>query len=211
MNFSVLSALVMSAVISFGSFQPVQLLAQEPGVQNVPIDDGALSSANVPVGDGALSTNDGDPDTIGEKLDAVTEQVNTSGAAQDATENILTPIREIGEVIVGIPGFYWIAFAMMAAGFVSFLLQLVLGKLIMLARFHFSLTEIMSDTLGLLVSSIGLVLLTQAATSTGHLTNSPAAVLSASIVGAFFGLIFYFRGQTQELREARALRAGRKG
>ena len=148
--------------------------------------------------------------SVGEKIDDVTNRVDSNEDAQKATDNILTPIKTFGSTISKIPGFYWVAFALMAAGFVSFLGQLVLGKLIMLTQLHFSLTEILSDTLGLLVSSIGLVLLTQAATVDGQFIDKPSLVLSASIVGAFFGLIFYFRGQTQELREARALRASRK-
>jgi len=95
---------------------------------------------------------------------------------------------------------------MMTAGLVSFLLQLVLGKLIMLTQSHFSIVEIMSDGLGLLISAIGLMLLTQAATNEGLVINRPSFVLTAAGLGAFVGLIFYFRGQTQELREARALR-----
>ena len=94
---------------------------------------------------------------------------------------------------------------MMTAGLVSFLLQLVLGKLIMLTQSHFSIVEIMSDAMGFLISLIGLTLLTQSATNEGLVIDRPSFVVTAAGLGAFVGLIFYFRGQTQELREARAL------
>ncbi len=148
--------------------------------------------------------------SVRDKLDDVKDAVDADPQAQEATDHILTPIKEFGNKAAALPGFYWVAFAMMAAGLVSYLLQLVLGKLIMLTRFHFSLTEILSDGLGLAISAIGLVLLTQAANLEGRFIDKPSLVLSAAGVGAFFGLIFYFRGQTQELREARALAASRK-
>jgi hypothetical protein len=148
--------------------------------------------------------------SVGDKINDATSKLDTNEDAQLATDNILAGIKTFGDKVVAIPGFYWIAFAMMTAGLVSYLLQLVLGKLIMLARFHFSVTEILSDGLGLLISAIGLMLLTQAATAEGLVIDRPSFVLTAAGVGAFFGLIFYFRGQTQELREARALAASRK-
>ena len=199
MKISLLCALIISAVMLFVPVLMDTCIAQEVGAQET----------------GAAEISDIDQDvqaeeqTVGDKIDEATNKVDSSEQAQNATNNILTSIKTFGSAVTKIPGFYWISFAMMAAGFVSFLGQLVLGKLIMLTQLHFSMTEILSDLLGLLVSSFGLVLLTQAATSDGQFIDKPSLVLSASIVGAFFGLIFYFRGQTQELREARALRASR--
>ena len=142
---------------------------------------------------------------IEEQLEEVAEKVNEDPRAEEARESILKPIYETAEYL-SFPSFHWIAFAMMCAGLVSFALQLVLGKLIMLTQFHFSLTEILADGLGFGISAIGLVLTTQAATENSTFTQSPALVLSAAGVGLFFGLIFYIRGQTQELREAREAR-----
>ena len=145
------------------------------------------------------------PRSVGERIGDAKERLDTDPQAQQATDHILSSIRDIGNKVVAVPGFYWIAFAMMTAGLVSFLLQLVLGKLIMLTQSHFSIVEIMSDAMGFLISLIGLTLLTQSATNEGLVIDRPSFVVTAAGLGAFVGLIFYFRGQTQELREARAL------
>jgi hypothetical protein len=88
----------------------------------------------------------------------------------------------------------------MVAGVVSFALQLVLGKLVVLSKFSISPSEILSDALGLAVSIIGLVLTTQAATENSTFTASAFSVLSATGVGALVGFIFYLWGQRQELQ-----------
>jgi hypothetical protein len=95
----------------------------------------------------------------------------------------------------------------MVAGVVSFALQLVLGKLVVLMRMGFSFTEILSDALGLVVSLIGLVLTTQAATENSTFTTSASAVLSAALAGALAGFIFYLWGQRQELQAVEGRRA----
>jgi hypothetical protein len=96
--------------------------------------------------------------------------------------------------------FHWLAFAVMATGVVSYALQLVLGKLVVLSRMGFSPSEILSDTLGLVISAIGLVLTTQAAAENSTFTHSPASVLSATAVGVIAGFIFYRWGQAQEVQ-----------
>ena len=144
---------------------------------------------------------------IGEKIDKnvteVAEKINQSETAQDITAGILQPIYDAAEFLA-MPGFYWVAFMLMAAGIVSFALQLVLGKLVMLTKLHFSLMEILSDGLGLAISAVGLVLTTQAAAENSTFTQSPALVLSATAVGAFLGFIFYLQGQSQEIKAAKA-------
>ena len=60
--------------------------------------------------------------------------------------------------------------------------------------------EILTDGLGLVVSLVGLVLTTQAATENSSFTSSASAVLSAAAVGAIAGFVFYLRGQRQELQ-----------
>jgi hypothetical protein len=148
-------------------------------------------------------------DEVAEQIDDVAKKVDQDERAKSAKESIIGKIYEAAEYL-SFPAFYWIAFALMTAGLVSFLGQLVLGKLIMLAQFHFSLTEVLSDLLGLLISAVGLVMVTQAATENSNFTESPFMVLSATAVGVFFGLVFYIRGQTQEFRELREVRRKKK-
>ena len=96
-------------------------------------------------------------------------------------------------------GSYAIAFGLTVTGVVSFALQLVLGKLVVLTRRGFSITEILSDLLGLVVSLVGLIFTTQAAAENSSFTASAFAVLSSTAVGAVAGIFFYLWGQRQEL------------
>ena len=144
-------------------------------------------------------------ESAAETADAVAEAVDSSNEAQEVSAGILTPIYQLAETFA-FPAFYWVAFAVMVAGVVSFALQLTLGKLVVLARAGFSPSEILSDALGLVVSLIGLVLTTQAATENSSFAESAAAVLSAAILGAIAGFVFYWWGQKQELQAV----AGRK-
>jgi len=137
-------------------------------------------------------------DTL-QKIDEVVEQVDQSVQAQEVKTGILAPIYKLAETF-SFPAFHWLAFAAMVTGVVSFALQLALGKLVVLSRFSMSPTEILSDTLGLVVSLIGLVLTTQAATENSTFTASSSAVLSATGVGVLLGIVFYIWGQRQELQ-----------
>jgi hypothetical protein len=148
------------------------------------------------------TTEDAAPSTApqaSEKIDEVREQVDQSQEAQAVKSNILKPIYSLAERL-SFPSFHWVAFALMVAGVVSFALQLVLGKLVVLSKFSVSPSEILSDALGLAVSLIGLVLTTQAATENSNFTASAFSVLSATGVGALVGFIFYLWGQRQELQ-----------
>jgi len=133
------------------------------------------------------------------KLDEVVDKVEQSEQAHNVKSGILSPIYFLAEKF-SFPAFHWLAFAAMVTGTVSFALQLVLGKLVVLSRFSLSPTEILSDALGLAVSLIGLVLTTQAATENSSFTSSASAVLSATAVGALLGFVFYLWGQRQELQ-----------
>jgi hypothetical protein len=133
-----------------------------------------------------------------ETADSVTAALDQSEQAQEASAGILRPIYRLAEAF-SFPAFHWIAFAVMVAGVVSFALQLTLGKLVVLAKLGFSPAEILSDGLGFVVSLVGLVLTTQAATENSSFTSSAAAVLSAAAVGAISGFVFYLWGQRQEL------------
>jgi hypothetical protein len=143
---------------------------------------------------------------VGEKLDEIAGEVDRSEEAQEVTAGILKPIYALAETF-SFPAFHWVAFAAMVAGVVSFGLQLVLGKLVVLSRMSLSLSEILSDALGLVVSLVGLVLTTQAAAENSTFTTSAFSVLSATAVGALAGFIFYVWGQRQELQAVEGRRA----
>ena len=138
-----------------------------------------------------------------ENLEDVARQVDQSQQAKEITAGILTPIYQVAEKL-SFPMFHWVAFALMVTGVVSYALQLVLAKLVVLMRMSISLTEILSDALGLVISVIGLVLTTQAAAQNSTFTQSPASVLSAAIVGGVAGFVFYVWGQRQEVQAAQA-------
>lgn len=136
-----------------------------------------------------------------EKLEELAKTVDKDPVAQKTAAGILQPIYQVAEFLA-FPAFHWVAFALMSAGVFSFVLQLLLGKLIVLLRMGFSFKEIASDVVGLAISVVGLVLTTQAAAENSSFTQSPAAVISATIVGGIVGIILYFWGQAQELQAA---------
>jgi hypothetical protein len=152
-----------------------------------------------------LATGQSPEQTAGDRLEEVSEKLDSDPRAQQARESIIGWIYQAAEYL-SFPAFYWVAFAAMVAGLVSYGLQLLLGKLVMLIQFHFSLTEILADGLGFVISALGLVLTTQAAAENSAFIASPAQVLSATALGVLVGLVFYIRGQTQEYREAREVR-----
>ncbi len=138
---------------------------------------------------------------VNEKIGEVSAKMNQSQTVQEISAGLLDPIYRLAEYM-GVPWFYWAAFALMAAGVVSFALQLVLTKLLLLAQLKMNLAEIFSDALGLLISLVGLVLTTQAATQNSTFTSSPAAVVSSAAAGLIAGFVFYIWGQRLELRAA---------
>jgi hypothetical protein len=142
-----------------------------------------------------------------ERVEGIASDVDKSQQAQEASAGILKQIYLLAEYC-SFPAFHWVAFALMVTGVVSFALQLVLAKLIVLTKLSISFTEILSDALGLVISLVGLVLTTQAAVENSSFTRSPAAVLSATGLGLLAGFVFYLWGQSQELR---AVEGGRKG
>ena len=147
-------------------------------------------------------------DDTQEKVDEIAHRVDESEKAKEISAGILQPIYTFAEYL-SFPAIHWLAFAIMITGVVSFALQLVLAKLVVMFRFGLSLTEIFSDALGLVISLVGLVLTTQAAAENSNFTQSPAAVLSATLVGAVVGFIFYWWGQSHEIQalEGRKLKA----
>jgi len=141
------------------------------------------------------------PEKLKDQVGEIGKTIDTVPVVQEASAGILQPIYQAAEYIA-FPAFYWIAFALMTAGVISFAGQLLFSKLFLLFRLHLNIKEIMSDILGLLISAVGLVLTTQAATENSNFTESPIAVVSAAAVGVIVGFIFYLWGQGQEFRAA---------
>ena len=142
------------------------------------------------------------PTELPKDVEEIADKVDQNESAQEASAGILTPIYMLAEWF-SFPLFHWLAFGLMFAGVVSFALQLIVGKLVVMAHMGFSVREIISDAFGLVVSVIGLVLTTQAAVENSSFTQSPFLVISASLVGGVFGLLMYFWGQSQEVDAAR--------
>jgi len=136
------------------------------------------------------------PEKLKDQVGEIGKTIDTVPVVQEASAGILQPIYQAAEYIA-FPAFYWIAFALMTAGVISFAGQLLFSKLFLLFRLHLNIKEIMSDILGLLISAVGLVLTTQAATENSNFTESPIAVVSAAAVGVIVGFIFYLWGQGQ--------------
>lgn len=141
--------------------------------------------------------------SITEKAREIGSTLNESKAFQEFSAGVLQPIYKLTEYIAH-PAFYWIAFAIMVAGVVSFAGQLVLTKLLLMMQLKMNFKEILSDLLGLVISVVGLVLTTQAATENSSFTTSPSAVVSSAAVGVIAGVMFYIWGQSQEFRAARS-------
>jgi len=141
------------------------------------------------------------PEKIKDQVSEIGKTIDKVPAVQEASAGILQPIYQAAEYI-GFPAFYWVAFALMTAGLISFAGQLVFAKLFLLFRLHLNIKEIMADILGLLISVVGLILTTQAATENSEFTRSPIAVISSAAVGVVLGLVFYWWGQSQEFRAA---------
>lgn len=131
----------------------------------------------------------------------IANKVDQNPKAREVSAGILHQIYLLAEKLKS-PMFYWGTFALMVTGAVSYVLQLVIGKLCVLAKMSISITEILSDALGLAISLVGLVLTTQAAAQNSTFTQSPASVLSATAVGAVLGFLFFRWGTAQELSAA---------
>jgi len=144
-----------------------------------------------------------------DKAADIAVKIDQNEAAQEAAAGILQPIYIAAETLA-FPAFYWLAFALMAAGTVNFAFQLVIGKLAVLARGSINLKEILSDSVGLVISVIGLVLTTQAATENSTFTQSAALVLSSTAAGAVLGLFLYRWGQALEVDAVTGQKKSRK-
>lgn len=129
----------------------------------------------------------------------VAADIEHNQQAREIAAGILKPIYQLAEAM-SFSAFHWLAFALMLAGVISWGLQLVIGKLVVASQGGFSLTEIISDATVLVISLVGLVLTTQAATENSAFAQSTVSVLSAAIVGLIFGIMLFKWGQDQELQ-----------
>ncbi|MCH2183356.1 MAG: hypothetical protein MK108_15260 [Mariniblastus sp.] len=154
------------------------------------------------------ATETGDQETSQQVKDRAVEMgktLNESQAVQEVSGGILKPIYQAATYL-SFPAFHWCAFALMTAGVISYLLQLVLTKFFLLFKMSLDIKELLADCLGLLVSAVGLILTTQAATQNSTFTQSPLAVISAALVGVVVGFVFYLWGQRQEFDAVRGSR-----
>ena len=183
--------LFATVVFSFGSF----VLAQdEPTTSPVAADSATHEADPKPPETSAT-------EQVKESAEKFAKTLDKNPRAKTAAAGILQPIYVVAENLA-FPAFHWLAFALMTAGVVSYALQLLLGKFVVLLRMGFSLGEILSDAFGLAISVTGLVLTTQAAAENSTFTHSAAAVLSATVAGVLVGLVLYWWGQSQELQAA---------
>lgn len=166
-------------------------------------DPGGAASLNE-VGDQAKELASQTKEKVGELADTL----DRTEAAQEVSAGVLKPIYLLADSLA-FPGFYWVAFMLMVAGSVSYLLQLVFGKVVVLSKGSMNVREILSDSVALSISVIGLVLTTQAATQNSTFSSTPSAVLSATVVGAVLGLCLYRWGQAEEVDAARGRKAAR--
>lgn len=134
-----------------------------------------------------------------QKVDELAVKIDQDPKAQQAAAGLLQPIYILAESL-SFAAFYWLAFTLMTAGVVSHAFQLFPGKLVVLFKGSLNIREILSDATGLVISALGLILTTQAATENSTFTQSPASVLSAAAAGAVLGLALYRWGQRLEIR-----------
>jgi len=132
----------------------------------------------------------------------LTKTLDQNETVQQASAGILQPLYVAAEAMA-FPAFYWLAFALMTAGVVSFLFQLVFAKLVVLAKGSISSREVISDAVGMIISAIGLILTTQAATENSSFPESPTSVISAAVAGVVLGVFLYRWGQAEEVEAAR--------
>ncbi len=179
---------------------PTFLVAQE-ALTTAP--ETSTQTVEEPASDNTVDDIKKKAEEIGSNIQKQTEEtarkIDQSKQAQEISAGVLQPIYQLAEYM-SFSWFYWIGFMLMISGVVSYGLQLVLAKLVVLTRAGFDLKEIILDAQSLLISLVGLVLTTQAAAQNSTFTQSPAAVLSSTIVGAVLGFLFYLWGQTKELQ-----------
>jgi hypothetical protein len=175
--------------------------AETPATETTPVEPAPAATSTAPAKDLSTQANDA-LESAKKQTDELARKVDESADAKKYSAGILEPIYGMAEYM-SFSYFHWVAFMLMVSGVVSYALQLVLGKFVVLLHSGFSLGEIISDAQGLLISLVGLFLTTQAATENSSFTSSPFSVLSAAGVGAVVGFILYLWGQAQEVQAAK--------
>ena len=165
-------------------------------------DAGSEGASDVASGAGASDALGTTAEKLQDSVQDIASTLNESEAVQNVSAGILEPIYNLAE-FMELPAFYWVAFALMVAGVVSFAAQLLLSKFFLLFKLSLNVKEILGDLLGLLISLVGLVLTTQAAAQNSTFPESSVAVVSAAVVGAIVGFVFYLWGQQTEFKAAR--------
>lgn len=180
---------------------PSRVLAQEQESQTTELESDSGESTTEKIKDLGSDAS--------EIIEDKYKELDENEQAKEVSAGILQPIYQVAEMLA-FPAFHWIAFAVMATGVVSYALQLVLGKLVVLSKMSLSISEILSDALGFVISAVGLVLTTQAAAENSTFTTSPAAVISASAVGVVAGFVFYLWGQAAEVAAVKGRKEEKK-
>jgi len=173
---------------------------KSPGSGDIPWFNSSLTQETLPL-EQAKESATGLVSDATERVGELTDTLDQNRTVQDVSTGLLHPIYVAAKAIA-FPTFHWLAFALMAAGVVSYTFQLVLGKLVVLTKGSINIREIISDFVSLMISTIGLILTTQAATESSSFPNSPTAVLSSALVGAIVGLVLYRWDQAEEVDAA---------
>lgn len=188
-----------------GDTAPAAPAATEPAQAAPTADAPALPDAEKAVEDAKKATDELVQDAK-QQVDAIAKDVDKNETAQEVSAGLLQGIYKVAEQL-NFSAFHWIAFALMVSGVVSYALQLILAKLVVLANMGLSFREILADSQGLVISIVGLVLTTQAAAENSQFTQSPFAVLSSAATGFLIGFIFYRWGQATEVEAVAGRRA----
>ncbi len=152
--------------------------------------DGKTSDSEQTDSEEPFPMADGIVEDASRRVRDVARTLDRNETVQEASRGLLDPIYDFSLSTTS-PEFYWAGFALTSAGIISYSLQLVLSKLLLLFRGSINLREIVSDAVGLAISAIGLILVTQAAIDHESFADSPSSVLSAASVGIVAGLILY--------------------
>ena len=103
------------------------LTAQDPAPAQSPTAGGQLEAGLESAQKSAAQVSE----KISEGAQEIGDKLNQSSTVKEASASLLKPIYQLAQYMAH-PWFYWIAFALMVAGVVSFAGQIVLTKLLLL-------------------------------------------------------------------------------
>ncbi len=145
-----ISLITLAVAMAFSAVSPQTATAQTdtPPTAEVTPDSAELEQQSaqagdipVPAGNSATQAQELASDAT-EKIGDIAQSLDRSQVVQDASAGVLKPIYLLAEALA-FPAFYWVAFALMAAGSVNFAFQLALGKLVVLAKGSMNAREIL--------------------------------------------------------------------